>query len=149
MMATRRKVMSREQPPPPMVELNRGRLLPVTPYDAEMMASFAAGTQFDLIERRRRSHPQLRLYWKILHEACKATDRWPRATNLHRDLKLTLGYVSMAYDMQTRKVVRVPDSTDFESMSQADFNVYFERAMGVLGREIGCDPFDLVDGAGR
>lgn len=126
-----------------------GRLIPVSPYDAEMMVEFPNGTMFDLFERRRRSNPQLRLYWKILHTVVKSTGRWPRARNLHNDIKLTLGYVTMSYDLKTRKVIRTPDSTGLDEMNQSDFNVYFERAMNLISSEVGVDPMVLLEESAR
>ena len=126
-----------------------GRLIPVSPYDAEIMVEFPNGTTFDLFERRQRSQPQLRLYWKILHTVVKSTGRWPRARNLHNDIKLTLGYVTMSYDMMTRDVIRTPDSTALEEMSQADFNLFFERAMTLISSKIGVDPMVLLEEAAR
>lgn len=148
-MSPRRKLISKESPPPPLVELGGGRLVPVTSYDAELLSDFASGTVFDLFERKRRSKQQLRLYWKILRAVCTSTGRWPRERNLHNDLKLSLGYCTMAYDLYTRKVIRVPDSVGIEEMNQAEFNAYFERAMGLLAQTIGFDPLDLIAGEER
>jgi hypothetical protein len=144
-MATRRrKLVSRDKPPPPAVELRGGRLWPLTPYDAEAMQAFSDGTTFELHAQVQRSTPQNRRYWKILNEVVKATGKWPRAENLHNNLKITLGYCTMGIDFVTGEPVRIPDSTDFNSMSHRDFCEYHNRAMDYLSHVLGFDPEDLL-----
>lgn len=127
-----------------------GRLIPATPYDAEAMMQFRNGTTFEIFaqteERQRR---KLRLYWKVLNTVVKSTGRWPRSRNLHNDIKLTLGYVTMSFDLMTRDVIRTPDSTAVNEMSPEEFDEYFTRAMDLLATKIGVDPMVLIEESSR
>lgn len=138
-----RHAKSKDTPPPPMVVRTSLGLRPVSAYDEEALQRWPIGTMFDTTPRKARSNKQMRLYWQILNTVCKITEQWPRAENLHRDLKLSLGYTTPAYDFTNKTRVDIPDSTDFNRMSQPDFNIYFERAMALLAEEIGCDPTEL------
>lgn len=127
-----------------------GRLIPATPYDAESMMEFRNGTTFEIFaqtgDRQRR---KLRLYWKVLNTVVKATGRWPRSRNLHNDIKLTLGYVTMSYDLYTRQVIRTPDSTAVNEMSPEEFDTYFDRAMDLIATKVGVDPMILLEESAR
>lgn len=144
-MVKRRKVMSREKPPAPVVEIDSGgRLVPQTPYDQERIMLSPYGTAFDLIARKRQPNKQVKLYWMVLHKVCEATGHWPRAENLHNRLKMQLGYVNVSFDLMTKRLEVEPDSTAAAEMSPEDFNIYFNRAMSQLAYTLGYDPMSLL-----
>jgi len=133
-----------DNPALPIVEARRGRLWAVSSYDAETIMLYPQGQQFTCWPMSTRSLPHLRLYWKILREVCRATDRWPSGQHCHQDIKLTTGYVTHAMNWSTGEAVVVPDSIAFDKMSQRDFNVYFDKAMICLAEIIGFDPLDML-----
>jgi hypothetical protein len=79
------------------------------------------------------------LYWAVLREVCRATDRWPSDKHLHEDLLITLGFwvkvVSLAGEVRLMR-----DSTAHDKMTDPEFAAYFTRAMALLAQEIGYDP---------
>ena len=130
---------ARDKPPPPIVSLSSRGLSPATAYDAEELAGYAAGTEFDLVARTKRSHPQQGTYWKALTRAVEATGRWQSREALHTALKVKLGYVEPIFDMTGKVIGMKPDSTSFAAMPHKDFCAYMDKAMGELSDAIGYD----------
>lgn len=136
---------SRNKPPPPIVtKLPRG-LVPATAYDAEVIDGYALNTEFDLIPRTRRSHPQQGTYWKSLKLAVGATGRWPTDKALHRALKLKLGLVEPLYDTDGKIVGMQVESTSFDEMPHKEFCEYMDAAMAALSDAIGYDALAWLD----
>jgi hypothetical protein len=107
--------------------------------DAETLAQYAFGSEVEVTFRKRRSGPQQRLYWKVLGEVVKATDKWPSATHLHDDLKISLGYWQKLVTMSGQVTYRA-DSTAFPKMDGQEFKVFFDRAMKLIAETVGFDP---------
>lgn len=137
----------RETPPPPIVKLFAGRIIPASGLDHEEIATFADGTEFDLIARTKRSHPQLKTYWKALATVEKATSRWGSREALHTALKVKLGYVEPIFDLQGRVVGMKPDSVALDKMTHRDFCEYMNRAMAELAEAVGFDPLQFLEAA--
>lgn len=120
-----------------------GALRPVSSFDAEQMAAFVDGAEFDVKPRGKRSLPMHRLYWAALSGLLKATslgDRYPSPTHLHEELMFDLGYVRPAFPLDGSKPRLVRDSIAFDAMPQAEFAAFFERAMARLADVTGVDP---------
>ncbi|MDZ7905192.1 MAG: hypothetical protein U5N55_05015 [Cypionkella sp.] len=66
-------VMAKDSRPTPIVKLTGGKLSPVSAYDAEELARFANGAEFDLKPRGKRSRPHNHLYWAQLGKIVAAT----------------------------------------------------------------------------
>ena len=137
----------KDAPPPPVCRLERGRLVPVTAYEAEAIGKNPDGTEFDLIARKRRSLPQHRTYWKMLDTVVKATDRWSRAEALHTALKVELGYVEPIFGLDGKIKGMIPDSTGFDAMTQDAFRVFFDKAVAALADALGADPLAWLEEA--
>lgn len=137
----------KDTPPPPVCRLERGRLVPVTAYEAEAIGQHPDGTEFDLISRTRRSLPQHRTYWKMLDAAVKATGRWASKEALHTALKVELGYVEPVFGLDGKVKGMIPDSTGFDAMSHDDFRSFFDRAVAALGQAIEADPLAWLEEA--
>jgi hypothetical protein len=138
--------MSRDKRPSPIVKLTGGRLSPVSAFDADELAGFANGSEFDLRPRGKRSLPQHRMYWKILTQACEATGRWQRPEALHIALKVQLGYVEPIYGLDGAIKGMMADSTGFAAMGQNEFKAYFDRAIAALNEALGYDVIGALDG---
>lgn len=134
----------RETPPPPIVKLFAGRIIPVSGLDHEDVAAFPEGTEFDLIARTKRSHPQLKTYWKALSVAVNATGRWGSREALHTAIKVKLGYVEPIFDLQGKVVGMKPDSVALDKMTHRDFCAYMDRAMAELAEAVGFDPLAFL-----
>ena len=129
----------REKPPAPIVHKDGRGIAPVSAYDAEEIAGFPIGTEFDLICRTKRSTPQLRLYWVTLGNVIAATGRWPSREALHRALKIKAGMVELVYDLQGKPIGMQVDSTALDAMTHKEFTAYFDGAMVMLSDAVGYD----------
>lgn len=131
--------MRADSPPPPIVRKERGRLVPVSSWDAAGLDEYPDGTEFDLRARTKRSRPQHRLYWSVLAQAVEATGRWPTAEALHTALKVRLGRFEPIFDMSGNVVGMKPDSTAFAAMPHREFTAYAEQAYAALSEALGYD----------
>ena len=112
------------------------------PYDRlseQEIACLSRGTICKLAPFKGRSNPQLGWYWVVLAEAVEATGKWPTAKHLHDDLKLTLGYVRKAVNLNTGEIHLVPDSIAFDRMCDADFKFYLKQVEWVFSEKLGID----------
>lgn len=129
-----------------VMKRDRSGLVPASAFDAELLDRYSLSAEVEVTVKQRCSLPQQRLYWSILHAIVEATDAYPNAEYLHEAIKDELGYVHHVrrIDGQT---IRIPDSTAFAKMDQAEFKVFFDRAMELLARLIGSDPMELTRNA--
>jgi hypothetical protein len=134
--------MTKREAPGLIVEKRNGALRPVSSFDAEKMAGYVDGAEFDVKPRARRSNPQNRMYWATLADMIDATwlkDKWPTSAHLHDALLRDLGYVRVAFDLDGRPHLE-RDSTSFDAMGPDAFRVYFDAAMARLAELTGVDP---------
>lgn len=137
----------KDKAPQPIVALGKSGLSPVSAYDAQELAAFPVGTEFDLVSRSRRSLPQHRTYWKALTRAVEATGRWPSREALHTALKVKLGRVEPVMDLHGKVIGMRPDSTAFDAMRHEEFRVYFDEAMAALSDALGYDALEWLEAA--
>jgi len=107
--------------------------------DAELLDTISLGSDVEVILRKRRSGPQQRLYWRVLGNVVRATDRWPTSQHLHDEIKFALGYVEKRVSF-TGAIYYRADSTAFQKMDGQEFKVYFDRAMKLIAEHCGFDP---------
>lgn len=143
-MADHRKVRSKDRAPVPTVVWDGQNLIPAMPYDAEALDAFPRGSRFDLKPIAKAANPLRKLYWMILAGVARASETWPDSTRLHRDIKMSLGYVTKGFDLHLKRFVDVPDSTDMDAMNDAEFQTYFDQAMRLLASHIGYDPKEVL-----
>lgn len=134
----------RETPPPPIAKLFAGRIIPASGMDAEDLTSYPDGTEFDMVARTKRSHPQLKAYWKALANVVEATGRWKSREALHTALKVKLGYVEPIFDLQGQVIGMKPDSVALNAMKHREFCGYMDRAMAELAAAVGFDPLEFL-----
>jgi len=99
------------------------------------------------VKRSRRSLPQLRLYWTMLHRVVKATGKWPSAEHLHEAIKLTNGYIREVVNLRTGEVSVVADSAALDAMTADEFRVFFDAAVELLSRTLRFDPLAFMERA--
>lgn len=135
--------------PAAIVRLSHGRLHPVTGWDAELLADCKDGQEFNLVRRSPRSTLHNGMYWAQLGLIVKATDLFPTAEHMHRWVKFGLGYATNIIHPMTGEVLaKTVDSTDFESMDQAEFNEFYKHAERLIAQELGINLADVVPGWG-
>lgn len=120
------------------VRTNTG-IKPELAMDAEAMADIPFGKRLKMSVTLPRNRKRDGLYWAVLGEVCRATERWPTSNHLHEDLLITLGYwIKVVTLSGETRLMR--DSTAHDKMSDPEFAAYFNRAMAKLAEELGYDP---------
>jgi hypothetical protein len=130
--------------PTAIVRLDRGRLSPVSAFDAELIDAMPNGQEFDIVPRSKRSGAHNSLYWVQLGRIVKATEAFPTPEHMHRWLKVRLGYTEAICDPSGKPIAFIPESTGFDKMTQAEFNVYHEKALQLIAQEMGIDMAEVM-----
>lgn len=114
------------------------KFLPTSRFDERLLMEHPEGALLEVTVARKRSIPQLRRYWAILHRVVEATGSHPSPEHLHAAIKLALGY---ATDVTTLdgEVFRIPDSVAIDKMDGRQFGEFFDAAVELLNRLTGTD----------
>ncbi|MDX0530781.1 hypothetical protein [Sinorhizobium medicae] len=136
----------RKKEKPPLIQaiMTPRGLRAHTQDDAEKLASIPEGSIFEIVPVTTRSDRQLRTYWKALGLVVKVTQKWSSAENLHRDIKMTLGYREQAVNMRTGEITLVPDSIALDKMEHAEFCEFMNQAMALIADTVGFDPLAFL-----
>lgn len=137
------KRASRETAPIVLRRTDRG-LEPRSRLAADLLEKYPLHADVEVTIKRKRSHPQLRLYWVMLHKVVEATGAFPSAEHLHDALKFDLGMVSPMRLFDGR-VVYVPDSAAMNGMDADEFRRFFDKAVARLSEVCGFDPLAAFD----
>ena len=106
-------------------------LSPASAYDQERLDQYRVGASVEVTIRQDRSLPHHRLYWAILSEVVHNQEVFSTVEALHEAIKTELGYIKPAYRIDGT-VHFVSDSISFKSMDEAQFNVFFDKAMDLI-----------------
>ncbi|WP_457660869.1 hypothetical protein [Sinorhizobium medicae] len=136
----------RKKEKPPLIQaiMTPRGLRAHTQDDAEKLASIPEGSIFKIVPVTTRSDRQLRTYWKALGLVVKVTQKWSSAENLHRDIKMTLGYREQVVNMRTGEITLVPDSIALDKMEHAEFCEFMNQAMALIADTVGFDPLAFL-----
>ena len=104
------------------------------------------GAEFDLVRLSPRSTRHNGMYFAQLSLIVKATEAYPSAENMHKWIKAALGYVEPILDPKGKVIGMNLESTAFEKMDQADFNVFYKQAARLILEEMGIDLADVTPG---
>ena len=115
-------------------------LLPVSQADEEIIRELGYG-DIEVKFAKRRSNPQLRLYWQMLNKIIEATDAYPTSEHLHQAVKMHLGYTTEIRTFDG-ELVRVADSVAFSKMDGYEFKIFFDQAVALLATTFGIDPLE-------
>lgn len=137
----------REKPPHIEVVATPRGLRPHLPDDAEKLVAVPLGHIFELVPVTKRSHRQLRTYWRALGIVVKTTGKWPTAEHLHDELKWVCGYRSKFIDWETGEIRERPDSIALDAMSHEEFCQFMDIAMEKLAEAVGFDPLSFLSEA--
>lgn len=137
------KRASRETAPITLRRTDRG-LEPKSRMASDLLEKYPLHADVEVTIKRRRSHPQLRLYWVMLHKVVEATDSFPSAEKLHDALKFDLGFVTPMKLLDGR-IAYVPDSAAMNGMDADEFRRFFDKAVARLAEVCGFDPLAAFD----
>jgi hypothetical protein len=113
-------------------------LIPISGFDEGLLHALPEDAAMEITVNRRRSLPQLRMYWSILHRVVEATGSHPTPEHLHSAIKLALGYATDVTKLDG-EIIRIPDSVAFDKMDATAFRDFFERAIELLNKLTGSD----------
>ena len=130
----------REKIPLVLRRTERG-LEPRSQLARDALAQYAVHSDVEITIKKKRSLPQLRLYWAMLQNVVAATDAWATAEHLHDALKLDLGYTTPIKTMDGR-LAMIPDSIALSKMDSAQFQKFFDAAAARLAEVCGFDPLE-------
>lgn len=122
-------------------------LFPATKADHEAFyAMMKEGEPVEITVKQRRSLPQLRAYWQMLHTLVDATGAYPTAEHAHTAMKFACG-ITTPMKTLTGDVFLVPDSTAFDKMDAPQFRAYFDLAHKLIIETYHFDPLDMKEEA--
>ena len=81
-------------------------------------------------------------YWWMLNTIAEASGRWPTAKAAHEWVKWKLK-MYRPEEVEHAKIIIEWDSTNFQSMGQAEFREFYDRAEQLLTEETGININDL------
>lgn len=122
--------------------LLRRRDLTLSPADGlaeHEMERLPLGRDILCTLKRTRSASHNRLYWACLHRVAQNLDQEISAKALHKWLLLRVGWAT-PIALRSGKIEWVPDSTSFDKMDQAEFNIYSKAAFEMIEVGFGISP---------
>ncbi|NTA27449.1 hypothetical protein [Allorhizobium ampelinum] len=124
--------MSKNQPPPMRMKVERNALVPASSFDAERLASYRIGSTVSVRFTADRMRPLERKYRAILGKVVKECETpWTNAEAAHQALKLACGYVNVG-KTATGKFMQWPRSiADFDDAEMLD---YYESVLVLLSK---------------
>lgn len=115
--------------------------VPVDDDSLAVLRSFKDGAEFIVIARGARNIEQLKLFWALVGIVSESTDI--AKETLKRDLAIRLGFTETWVDFDGGIHVEAK-SIAVESMTQAVFDEFFQKAVNVMAGWIGADHKDLM-----
>ena len=131
---------------PIILRRSHSGLTPVSRIDADMLDEYALGSDVEVTIKKRRSLPQLRLYWAMLGNVVAATEDHPSADHLHDAIKDKLGYKTPMRRLDG-SIAFIPDSVALTRMDGVQFKAFFDAAVKLLAETYGIDPLALSEAA--
>lgn len=137
--------MSSECPPLMLSVLPNGLLKPLNRFDQEHITGrYAIGSRIKAKLTQPRSVKRHRLYWSVLAEVVEATgDRWCAVEDLHESVKISLRMLR-GVSMLGGGVRYITESTDWATMDEGRYKVFFDKAMIVIEEDTGIDMQALI-----
>lgn len=124
---------------PLVLRRTRAGLEPRSRLARDILDQYAEHSDVEVTIRKKRSHPQLRLYWVMLNTVVEATGAWPDAEHLHDAIKVDLGYVT-PMRLLNGETALIPDSVAMSKMDAVQFRKFFDAAAQRLAEICGFDP---------
>jgi hypothetical protein len=136
--------MGKHDMPSLQMVVEGGKLIPAGPYEQEVLDTYARGAVLTVDMHQKRSLPLLKKYWAVLRDVvsnCKTP--WNSPDEASDALKLALGVTDIGKTVSGQWFIRA-GSISFNSMDQAAFKDFFDKAMAVLAEVTGIDPDELT-----
>lgn len=134
-MAKAARKLDPEEPPIMMRVALGPKLEPMTPFDQERLAAYGFGREVEVHIWQNRSRPHLNLYWACLGTTVRNSDRWMNVKQLHKAIKVALGYVERFTTFEGAEHIE-PASIALDKMDQGEFKPFFDEAISLICREV-------------
>ena len=112
-----------------------GGLFPADATGADLLRHLPPRMPVAVRIMRGRSAVQCALYWSVLEKVVEATGRWRTSQELHLALKVATGHIDIVRLVDGR-MVKVPQSTAFDAMTQDEAQAYYDAAFRVICDEV-------------
>jgi hypothetical protein len=90
-------MMGKHEPPPFKMVIERGKLIPATPYDAERLDSYRNGVRVNVRFTEDRDRVMVRKWWAVIGRAVKECKTpWQNKEQASEAIKLALGIVNLS-----------------------------------------------------
>lgn len=132
--------MGKHDMPSLQMVVQGGHLVPSGPYEQEVISTYQQGAVLTVDMHQKRTLPLLKKYWAVLRDVvanCKTP--WNSTEEASDALKLALGVTDIGKTVSGQWFIRA-GSISFNSMDQAEFKDFFDKAMAVLAEVTGIDP---------
>ena len=112
-------------------------LAPADDASRDALRSVKLGTVMRCKVSRMRNSAHHRKFFALLNTVWAGCGQWPTVDALLTDLKFRLRHTDDVMLVSTGEVVRIPRSISFADMDQAEFGVFYERALAELAEMAG------------
>jgi len=109
-----------------------------------IMQTIKAGEAVKIKVTRSRSLPHLRLYWKLMQIVWENQETYKEKEDMEEDFRIAVGHCKEVTKFSGEvRIKALP--INFNQMDQAEFNIFFNKAVNFLCTEIipGMDSEDL------
>ena len=127
-----------------MMQVTGPGLSPWSSFDAEAIDALKMGAPVEVTIKQPRSRSHHRLYWMAAARVVENVEGYPSSEFLHEATKLHLGYVQRIRRIDGT-IVYLPDSTAFAAMDQAEFKIFFDRAIKLWIETFSFDPLAAIE----
>lgn len=133
--------MGKHEAPAYRMRIERGKLVPLTAFDAERLNSYQNGSELRVAISQKKNDKLLRKYWAVLGKVVSdCPTPWKNKDQASEALKLALGIVDYGKTVGD-KFFQYPKS--LSELDEPEFRAYYEESMGLLHRITGVDPEQL------
>lgn len=116
--------------------------IPVGPESIEALQVFPDGKEFIAETHGARNIKQLRMFWALCEILADNDPKSPTKDIAKRNILWALNYVSLWIDRSEKAHVETM-SIACESMTQEEFNPFFQRAIELIGEWLGTAPEEI------
>lgn len=102
----------------------------------DVMRKWAPGTVVKANARIPRDLRSLNRYWALVGLVYENTDMFPSREALHCFLKLRAGHCTPVVIKASGEVVLIPDSIDFDTLGEDEFQGVWQRVCDVVAQDI-------------
>jgi hypothetical protein len=122
------------------VTVERGRLVPVSPYDLELLSQWRDGAILNIEPVLAQTRPKERQYFAMLTQLLKVAETpWSNVLTAHEELKKATGFITP----MMKNGVWKTESRHIATFTDRELEEYYELFCGIVRTRFGIDPDTL------